>query len=430
MKIAVIGTGYVGLVTAACFADLGHDVIGVDNDAKKVAILKQGRCHFFEPGLEELVATQVKQNRLSFTTEIQMAAKKSDVIFIAVGTPPRPDGGADLSQIEAVAKSVAKALGKSAKLIIEKSTVPVRTGVKIKQTLKAYAPKGANFDVASNPEFLREGTAIHDFMNPDRIVVGADSARARTVLKQLYGSINGELVLTDLNSAEIIKHASNSFLAMKISFTNAISRVCELAGADVEEVAYGMGLDSRIGPKFLNAGIGFGGFCFPKDVSAFIHISDSLGYDFKLLRAVEEINNDQWMHFIKKIEDKLWNINDKTIGVWGLSFKPNTDDMRFAPSIQILNYLKKHGAKLRVYDPKAMDNARESLKGVTFAKNQYDVCIKADCLLILTEWNHFKEADMQRVKKLMKQPIMVDGRNLYNPQQMKKLGFDYISMGR
>lgn len=430
MKIAVIGAGYVGLVTAASFANLGHTVVNIDNDRKKLAMLKKGKSHFYEPGLEELIQSNVREGRLSFAAEIGKAVAASDVVFIAVGTPPRPDGGADLSAIEGVARQVAATLGARYKLIIEKSTVPVSTGKKIRETLRRHASKNAQFDVASNPEFLREGTALHDFTNPDRIIVGADSAKAKEVLTSLYKSIKAPLVITDLNSAEIIKHASNSFLAMKISFINAVSRVCELTGADIQMVAHGMGLDTRIGKKFLNAGIGFGGFCFPKDLAAFVHISETLGYDFRLLKAVQEINESQVKHFLKKVEDALWNVRGKRIAVWGLAFKPDTDDMRYAPSLEIIRFLKERGAVISAFDPKSMEKAKEVLPPVRYAKNAYDACRGADCLLVVTEWNEFKEVDLKQVKKLMRHPLVIDGRNLYQPDTMQSLGFTYQSMGR
>lgn len=430
MNIAVIGAGYVGLVTAASFANLGHRVINIDNDRAKLAMLKKGKPHFYEPGLEELIRTNVREGRLSFASEIGKSVSASDVVFIAVGTPPRSDGGADLSAIEAVARQVAATLGPRHKLIIEKSTVPVSTGTKIRETLRLYASKNAQFDVASNPEFLREGTALHDFMNPDRIIVGADSAKAKEVLTALYKSIKAPLVITDLNSAEIIKHASNSFLAMKISFINAVSRICELTGADVQMVAHGMGLDSRIGKKFLNAGIGFGGFCFPKDLAAFVHISETLGYDFRLLRAVQEINDSQVKHFLKKVEEQLWNVRGKRVAIWGLAFKPDTDDMRYAPSLEIVRFLKERGAVVSAYDPQSMAKAKETLPPIRYARSAYDACRSADCLLIVTEWSEFREADLKRVKKLMRRPLLIDGRNIYEPAAMKSLGFAYHSMGR
>ena len=326
-KIAVAGAGYVGLVSGACFAALGNQVICVDIDEKKILMLKKGRMPIYEPGLEELVQQNVKNDNLSFTTDLRMAVRKSEVIVIAVGTPPRPNGEADLSYVEEVARTIARE-SNGYKLVVEKSTVPVQTGEWIEKTLRRYAKKGSHFDVASNPEFLREGSAVQDFMNPDRVVLGVESKKAKELLNNIYKPLKAPMVFTDIKSAEIIKHASNSFLATKISFINAISRVCELAKADVEQVALGMGLDRRIGKSFLNAGIGFGGFCFPKDLSAFIRISEKLGYDFNLLKEVERINEEQGKHFVRKIEEAIWNLSGKTIGVLGLAFKPNTDDMR------------------------------------------------------------------------------------------------------
>ena len=319
MKITVVGCGYVGLVSGACFASLGNRVICVDIDKKKIAALKKGAMPIYEPGLEELIKESMKKGNISFTADLKSAAKKSEVLFIAVGTPPRPNGEADLSFVENVAREVAECIS-GYKLIVEKSTVPVQTGERIKQTIARFAKKGASFDVASNPEFLREGSAVHDFMNPDRIILGVESKRAKEILADLYKPLKSPLVFTDIKSAEIIKHASNSFLATKISFINAISILCDAAKADVEQVALGMGLDRRIGKDFLNPGIGFGGFCFPKDLSAFIRISEKLGYDFELLKAVQTINENQKKVFIKKVEEALWNIHSKTIGVLGLSF--------------------------------------------------------------------------------------------------------------
>ncbi len=429
MKIAVVGSGYVGLVSGACFASLGNMVYSVDIDKRKIDMLKKGKMPIYEPGLEEVVKQAVKNGNLSFTTDLAATVKKVDVIFIAVGTPPRPNGEADLSYVEAVARTVAKEMN-GYKLVVEKSTVPVQTGEWIEKTLRRYAKKGAQFDVASNPEFLREGSAVTDFMNPDRVVLGVSSKRAKDLLTDLYKPLKCPLVFTDTKSAEIIKHASNSFLATKISFINAISRVCELSGADVEQVANGMGLDRRIGKNFLNAGIGFGGFCFPKDLQAFIRISEKLGYDFDLLKAVHNINEDQKKHFVRKIEEAIWNINGKSIGVLGLAFKANTDDMRYAPSIDIINDLLAMGAKIKAYDPHAMERAKSEVKGITYCQDSYSVCKGSDCLVVLTEWNEFKELDMKKVKKLLNQPVIVDGRNIYDPDKLKELGFRYFSVGR
>lgn len=429
MKITVVGCGYVGLVSGACFANIGNEVTCVDIDAAKINALKKGSMPIYEPGLEEMIKKSVKNKKLTFTTDLRKAVRRSEVIFIAVGTPPRPNGEADLSFVENVASTIAKEIN-AYKLIVEKSTVPVQTGEWIHQTISRHARKGAQFDVASNPEFLREGTAVHDFMNPDRIILGVQSEKAKEILTRLYQPLKSEIVITDIKSAEIIKHASNSFLATKISFMNAISNICEATKADVEKVALGMGLDKRIGRSFLNAGIGFGGFCFPKDLSAFVRISEKLGYDFQLLKAVEKINEDQKAVFLKKVEAALWNINSKNIGVLGLAFKPNTDDMRFAPSIDIIAALQDQGARIKAYDPHAMKKAKQIFKSIEFCKDSYSVCKGSDCLLILTEWQEFKDLDLKRVKKLLNQPVIVDGRNIYDPKKMRALGFQYLSIGR
>lgn len=427
MKLAVVGTGYVGLVSGVCFAEWGHQVVCVDNDAAKIDMLKKGQIPIYEPGLKELMDKNLA--RLSFTTSIEEATDKSDIIFIAVGTPPRPNGEADLSAVEKVAAAVARQM-KSYKLVVEKSTVPVQTGDQVKRTMTVNNLNQVEFDVASNPEFLREGTAIEDSLKPDRVVFGTDSERARKMLLELYSPLGCPIVATDIQSSELIKHASNSFLAMKISFINAVANVCERSGANVEQVAEGMGLDRRIGRSFLNAGIGFGGFCFPKDLQAFIRISEKLGYDFRLLKAVEEINEDQKKLFVKKIEELVWNIQGKTIGILGLAFKPNTDDMRFAPSTDIIEALQKNGAHVKAYDPVAMERAKQVLKNVEYCSNPYDVAKEADCLVLVTEWDEFKKLDLARVKSLMKVPALADGRNLYDPARMKELGFIYRSIGR
>ncbi|MCH7772511.1 MAG: UDP-glucose/GDP-mannose dehydrogenase family protein, partial [Bacteroidetes bacterium] len=365
MKIVVTGTGYVGLVTGTCFAELGNDVVCVDIDKDKITKLNNNIIPIYEPGLNELVLRNKKEGRLRFTTNLKEEIKDAEIIFICVGTPPKDNGEADLSYVEDVARTIAEAMD-SYKVIVEKSTVPVKTGEKVAQTIKAYNLKKVDFDVVSNPEFLREGSAVNDFMNPDRIVIGCESEKAKNIMEKLYQPLKSPILFTDIKSSEIIKHASNSFLATKISFINAIANICELAGADVEKVAEGMGLDKRIGRSFLNAGIGYGGFCFPKDTEAFIRISEKLGYDFKLLKSVQEINHNQKEYFIKKLEKNLWVMKGKTIGILGLAFKPNTDDMRFAPSIDIIQHLQKEGAKIKAYDPEAMEKAKAVLKDVEF----------------------------------------------------------------
>ena len=429
MKIAVVGGGYVGLVTAACMAELGNDVICVDIDEEKIRKLNNDVMPIYEPGVEELAKRNRKEKRLVFTTDLRDAIKKSEIVFICVGTPPKENGDADLSYVENVARTIADVMD-SYKLIVDKSTVPVQTGEKVARTIKSYNRHKVEFDVISNPEFLREGSAVNDFMHPDRIVIGCESEKAKDIMGKLYAPLKSPILYTDIKSAEIIKHASNSFLATKISFINAVANICELAGADVEKVAEGMGMDKRIGSQFLNAGIGYGGFCFPKDAEAFIRIAEKLGYDFGLLKATQEINQFQKEHFVKKIEKALWVVKNKNIGVLGLAFKPNTDDMRFAPSVDIIEALQREGAKIKAYDPEAMEKARQVLKNIEYCNNPYDAAKDADELLILTEWNEFKELDMNKIKSLMRHYLVLDGRNIYNPEDMRKEGFTYISMGR
>ncbi|PIQ84401.1 MAG: UDP-glucose 6-dehydrogenase [Candidatus Omnitrophica bacterium CG11_big_fil_rev_8_21_14_0_20_63_9] len=429
MDISVIGAGHVGLVTGACFADLGHHVVVVDNDAKRISGLKRGALPYYEPGLDELVRRNVKQRRLRFTTSVREGVAHSTIIFIAVGTPQKASGEADLTYVENVARSIAESLP-GYRLIVEKSTVPVQTGQWIARTIKTYLKKKHAFDVASNPEFLREGTAIQDFMKPDRVVLGVESRRAKQLLTELYKSLGAPLVITDMNSAELIKHASNSFLSMKISFMNAVAQVCERCGADVQQVAEGMGLDRRIGRSFLNAGAGFGGFCFPKDLEAFIKISEQLGYDFELLKVVRTINEQQKRSIAQKIQRALWVLKGKTIAVLGLSFKPNTDDMRYAPSIDIIEYLQGEGAAIRAYDPQAMAEAGKVLKRVTFCKTAYEAARGADALVVLTEWPEFQELDFARLKRVMRQPLLIDGRNIYEPGPVRAAGFRYLGVGR
>ena len=429
MNISIIGSGYVGLVTGACFAELGNKVICADNDAKKISQLKKGIVPIYEPGLEEMVKLNLKNKRLKFSSSIKAAVKASEVIFIAVGTPALENGEADLTGIENVARSIAQNMD-GYRLIVEKSTVPVETCAWVKKTISTYVKKGHKFDVVSNPEFLREGSAINDFTHPDRIVLGAESSKAKQIMTSLYQPLNRPILITNIKSAELIKHASNAFLATKISFINAVARICDKVGADVKEVAQGMGLDNRIGRHFLHAGIGYGGSCFPKDLEAFITIAEKLGYDFQILKAVRNTNEEQQKFVLQKIKDELWIIKDKTIAVLGLAFKPNTDDLRNAPSIDLIKSLIQEGAKVKVYDPKAMGKAKELLKGVVFCKDLYHAANSADCLVVATEWNEFKELDFIRLKKTLKRPLVIDARNIYDPKLLKELGFTYIGVGR
>jgi UDPglucose 6-dehydrogenase len=429
MKLTLIGTGYVGLVTGACFAEVGHQVICVDNDAAKVKMLQGGGIPIYEPGLQELVQKNVAAGRLSFTNNTAEGVEKSDVIFIAVPTPPQPDGSVDMSFIERVARDIASAMT-SYKIIVDKSTVPVKTGDRVSETIKRYCKAKVEFDVVSNPEFLREGFAVGDLMKPDRVVVGVRSPRAIAAMKEVYTPFKAPIIITDINSAELIKHAANSFLALKISYINAIAAVCEAAGANVMEVAEGIGLDERIGRRFLNPGIGFGGSCFPKDLSAFIKISEQVGYEFRLLKEVQRINSEQMERFLKKITDTLWVLRDKKIGVLGLAFKQNTDDVRMSPAIDLCQRLLKEGAALRVHDPKGMEKAKPILPGVTYVEDMNAVAEGCDALVIATEWEEFKALDLDRAYKSLTHPIMFDGRNLFDPAAMEKRGWIYKSIGR
>lgn len=429
VRITIVGTGYVGLVTGACFAEVGHHVVCVDNDEKKVALLKAGGIPIYEPGLEELVARNTAAGRLRFTSSTPEGVEASEVIFIAVPTPPLPDGSTDLSYVEKVAREVAGAMTEY-KIVVDKSTVPVKTGEKVAETIKRYNKHGVDFDVASNPEFLREGCAVRDLMEPDRVVIGVTNPRPVAKLKEIYAPFNAPIIVTDINSAELIKHACNSFLAMKISYANLMAAVCEATGANVLDVVHGMGLDKRIGRAFLDAGLGYGGSCFPKDISAFIHIGEQLGLDFGLLREVAKINANQIQRFLKKIRDTLWILKDKRIAVLGLSFKPNTDDMRLAPSVEVIRALLKDGAIIRAYDPKAMPKARELLPDIEYAKDPYDAAQGADALVLCTEWDEFRQLDLERLKSVMAHPIVFDGRNVLDAQRMKALGFIYRGVGR
>src|ERR1035441_6731862 len=408
MKLTIIGTGYVGLFSVTCLAEVCHQVVCVDNDAAKVKLLQSGGIPIYEPGLDELVKKNVAAGRLEFTNSTAEGVQKSDVIFIAVPTPPQPDGSVDLSFIERVARDIAAAMT-GYKIVVDKSTVPVKTGEKVAETIKRYCKAQVEFDVVSNPEFLREGFAVGDLMKPDRVVIGVRSQRPVAAMKEIYQPFNAPIVVTDINSA---------------------ATVCEAAGANVQEVANGIGLDERIGRRFLNAGIGFGGSCFPKDLSAFIKIAEQVGYDFRLLKEVQQINAGQMDRFVKKITDTLWVLKDKTIGVLGLAFKQNTDDARMSPAIELCQRLQKEGAILRVHDPKAMEKAKVVLKDVTFVEDMNAVAEGCDALVIATEWDEFKKLDLERARKSLTHPIMFDGRNLFDPAEMERLGFIYKSIGR
>ncbi len=430
MNICVVGTGYVGLVTGAVFADLGNDVICVDNVREKIEGLKQGRMPIYEPGLEEMVARNVADGRLTFTTSLADAVKRSELVFIAVGTPAKTNGETDLSAVEDVARGIARAMD-SYKVIVNKSTVPVGTGDLVREIIAKNQPRPVAFDVVSNPEFLREGSAIEDTLRPDRIVIGAPTQQVAMTLLELYAQLGRPMIITDVPSAEMIKYASNAFLAAKISFVNAIANVCELAGADVTRVIKGLGLDPRIGPAFLQAGLGFGGACLPKDVESLIQTAATLGYDFKLLKSVTEINRERAQHFVETMRKALGPLDDKMVAILGLAFKPNTDDMREAKSVEVVALLHEAGATIKAYDPVATENARRLLpRGVTYCASPYEAAEKADALALVTEWNEFKFLNLERLRSLMRRPVIFDGRNLYEPDRMRRLGFEYYSVGR
>jgi UDPglucose 6-dehydrogenase len=428
-RITLIGTGYVGLVTGTCFAEGGHQVLCVDCDEAKVAALRRGEMPIYEPGLEALVRRNVTEGRLRFSTSTQEGVEQSDIIFIAVPTPPLADGSVDLSFMEGVARDIAHAMT-SYKIVVDKSTVPVKTGEKVAQTIKRYNRSKVEFDVVSNPEFLREGSAVEDFLRPDRVVIGVHSARPVAVMKEVYAPYGAPVLVTDINSAELIKHAANSFLALKISYINALSVICEASGGNIQEVANGIGMDRRIGRQFLDASLGFGGSCFPKDLSAFIKIAEQLGYDFGLLKEVQRINTMQLDRFLKKIQETLWVLKDKTIGVLGLAFKKNTDDVRMSPAIELCRRLLAEGARLRVYDPQAMAKAKPILPDVTYVDRMDDVAEGCDALVVATEWEVFGELDLNQARRVMTHPILFDGRNLFDPEEMERLGFIYKSIGR
>lgn len=432
INVCIVGTGYVGLVTGACLASIGHNIWFVDSDREKIDALLAGNVPIYEPGLDSLVAEGRKNKLLNFTTSIPEGVNEAEVVFICVGTPPRATGEADLVYVEQASKEIARNLN-GYKVIAEKSTVPVQTGKRIELTLTRNNDGNHPFDVASNPEFLREGSAIADTMNPDRIVVGTNSPRAADILRNLYQPIlersKAPYIVTDMQTAELIKHASNAFLATKISFINVVANICERTGADVRKVAESMGYDKRIGRAFLDAGIGYGGSCFPKDVEAFIHIAGQLGYNFELLKAVAKINQQQRQNLVDKVRDALWNLEGKQIAVWGLAFKPNTDDIRNAPALDIVASLLKEGAHVKVYDPAAMEKAAEVLKDTHFSSSALDAAQDCDCLVVLTEWDEFSLVDKQKLKELLKYPIVIDGRNMFDRKEMEKLGFTYYGVG-
>jgi UDPglucose 6-dehydrogenase len=431
MKLTIIGSGYVGLTTGACFAEVGHQVLCVDNDEAKVQMLREGRIPIYEPGLEPMVRKNVAARRLRFTSSTEEGVDHGEVLFIAVPTPPQPDGSVDLSFVEKVAREIAQFLD-SYRVIVDKSTVPVKTGERVAQTIRRYAKPGVEFDVISNPEFLREGSAVEDLMKPDRIVIGGNSDRALATMQKVYEPFVAPVLVTDINSAELIKHAANSFLALKISYINALSEICEAAGADVLKVADGIGTDKRIGRSFLNAGLGYGGSCFPKDISAFIAIAEQLGTPFTLLKEVEKINTRQLDRFLDSIREALWVLKDKHITVWGLSFKPNTDDVRSSVAITLVERMVQEGAKITVYDPKAMAKAKELpfADSITFADSAMAAATGAEALVIATEWPEFGAVDLNELREVMRTPLIFDGRNLIDPVAAQSFGFQYRGIGR
>ncbi|MFH0777968.1 MAG: UDP-glucose/GDP-mannose dehydrogenase family protein [Candidatus Eisenbacteria bacterium] len=429
MNIAVIGTGYVGLVTGVVFADLGNDVICVDRDSSKIDLLNSGVMPIYEPGLEEIVSRNVHDQRLSFSTDVARAVQRSEVVFIAVGTPPAENGETDLSQVKDAARDIGRALD-SYKVIVNKSTVPVGTGDLVKRIVQRYRNGDTPFDVVSNPEFLREGSAILDTLTPDRIVIGAPNKNVAMTLLELYASLGRPMLITDVHSAEIIKYASNSFLATKISFANAIADLCERVGANVVDVIRGVGADTRIGDQFLQAGLGYGGSCLPKDVQSLVHTSAGYGYRLKLLEAVHEINAGRVKGFLNRMKGILGPLDRKTVCIWGLAFKPNTDDIRDAKSVEIIASLLAEGATIRAYDPAAAANTRRVFPQVTYCEGPVEAAEGADAAVVVTEWNEFRLLNMDKIRTVMKRPLIFDGRNIYDPERMKKLGFEYHSVGR
>ena len=448
MRISVIGCGYVGLVTGACLAEAGHDVMCTDIDGARIDQLNAGGVPIYEEHLDEVLASCRKAGRISYTKDTGEAIRYGDAIFICVGTPPREDGSADLSAIDHVAQEIARE-ARTPKLVVEKSTVPARTGLELRRALAAYSRGGSiHFNVASNPEFLREGTAVYDFFHPDRIVVGVDSEDAAKKMREIYRPIlerkfncqmhkggcpsepKAEFLVTTINSAELIKHASNSFLALKISYANVIADLCEKLDGNVEQVTHAMGLDPRIGGQFLKAGLGFGGFCFPKDIQAFIRLADSVGIDFDILKAAERVNKERIDRFMEKVNKALWVVKGKRISVLGLAFKANTDDIRFSPAVYVIRRLLGEGAQVHASDPEAIANAQKTLPQVAFHEDPYEALRDVHAALVCTEWGVFKSLDWERAGKLMARKLVIDGRNLYSPQKMAELGFEYHSFGR
>jgi len=434
MHISVVGSGYVGLVTGACFAEFGVDVTCVDNDAAKIAALKGGKIPIYEPGLEELVERNLREGRLHFTTDLKAGVEGALVVFIAVGTPPREDGSADLRYVDEVAEAIGRNLN-GYKVVVTKSTVPIGTGERIRGIIERHNARGVRFDVVSNPEFLREGSAIEDFMHPDRVVIGADSDQAVAIMRDLYAPlylIETPFVTTNVASSEMIKYASNAFLATKVSFINEMAEICERVGADVHHVAKGMGLDKRINPKFLHPGPGYGGSCFPKDTSALVKIAGEHGYRLRIVEAVLEVNRERRAAMLAKMRRLLPDFAGRTIAALGLAFKPNTDDVRDSPALDILGEAQRAGALLRVYDPAAMETSRPVLgeRGVTWCADAYDAAAGADLLVFFTEWNQFRSLDLERLRGLLAAPRIVDCRNIYDPQRMRSAGFEYLCVGR
>lgn len=433
MKIGIIGTGYVGLVTAVGLAEFGHQVTGTDAELDKIEKASQGISHIYEPNLESLLKKNLKKGNLSFSRDLDKTILSSDVLFVCVNTPQREDGSADMSFVEAVSRKIAENLNRY-KLVVEKSTVPVRTSMWINRTISLYKKSEVPFDIASNPEFLREGSAVSDFLNPDRIIIGVESRKAREIMLKIYEKFKDRVLMTNIDTAELIKHASNSFLALKISYINLMSELCERTDADVELVAKGMGLDSRIGAQFLRAGLGYGGSCFPKDIRALTKIGEDMGVNMNLLMEADRINLERISVFVEKIKKALWILKDKKIAVLGLSFKPETDDIREAPSIRVIKELQQGGSLLRLYDPEATENMKtvfpEDPPQITYAQSAYEAAEGANALLLITEWDEFRNLDFKKLKNLVDNPIIVDGRNIFEPEEVRKLGFEYYSLGR